>query len=117
VIGGAYLGKLIGQPNLITFDMGGTSLDSSLIVDSNPSIENQAVFQTLPISIPTIDIHTIGSGGGSIAWIDGGGHLQVGPQSAGADPGPACYGKGGQNATFTDAALTIGFLPIQLPWR
>jgi N-methylhydantoinase A len=110
VIGGAYLGKLIGQPNLITFDMGGTSLDASLIADGSPSVENQAEFQTLPISIPTIDIHTIGSGGGSIAWIDGGGHLQVGPKSAGADPGPACYGKGGQNATFTDAALVIGYL-------
>lgn len=110
VVGGAYLGRLIGQPNLITFDMGGTSLDASLIAGGEPSIENVAEFQTLPISIPTIDIHTIGSGGGSIAWVDGGGHLQVGPKSAGADPGPACYGKGGQNATFTDAALIAGFL-------
>jgi N-methylhydantoinase A len=110
VVGGAYLGKLIGQPNLITFDMGGTSLDASLIAAGEPSIENVAEFQTLPISIPTIDIHTIGSGGGSMAWVDGGGHLQVGPKSAGADPGPACYGKGGQNATFTDAALIAGFL-------
>ncbi|MCC6617337.1 MAG: hydantoinase/oxoprolinase family protein [Anaerolineae bacterium] len=110
VIGGAYLGKLIGQPNLITFDMGGTSLDASLIAGGRPTIENQQVFQTLPISIPTIDIHTIGSGGGSIAWVDPGGHLQVGPKSAGADPGPVCYGKGGENVTFTDAALVIGYL-------
>ncbi|MBK8020656.1 MAG: hydantoinase/oxoprolinase family protein [Chloroflexi bacterium] len=110
VVGGAYLGKLIGHPNLITFDMGGTSLDASLIANGEPGIENVAEFQTLPISIPTIDIHTIGAGGGSMAWVDAGGHLQVGPKSAGADPGPACYGKGGQNATFTDAALTIGFL-------
>ncbi|MBL8131702.1 MAG: hydantoinase/oxoprolinase family protein [Anaerolineae bacterium] len=110
VVGGAYLGKLIGQPNLITFDMGGTSLDASLIANGEPGIENVAEFQTLPISIPTIDIHTIGSGGGSMAWVDAGGHLQVGPKSAGADPGPACYGKGGQNATFTDAALVTGFL-------
>ena len=110
VIGGAYLGKLIGYPNLITFDMGGTSLDASLIADGDPSIENQQVFQTLPISIPTIDIHTIGSGGGSIAWVDEGNHLQVGPKSAGADPGPACYNKGGENATFTDAALIVGYL-------
>jgi len=113
VIGGAYLGTLIGQPNLITFDMGGTSLDASLIAESKPTIENQQVFQTLPISIPTIDIHTIGSGGGSIAWVDPGGHLQVGPKSAGADPGPVCYGKGGENVTFTDAALVIGYLDAE----
>jgi len=110
VIGGAYLGKLIGLPNMITLDMGGTSLDASLIANGEPTVENEQVFQTLPISIPTIDIHTIGSGGGSIAWVDDGGHLQVGPRSAGADPGPACYSKGGQEATFTDAALLIGYL-------
>ena len=110
VIGGAYLGKLIDLPNMITVDMGGTSLDASLIAEGEPTVENEQVFQTLPISIPTIDIHTIGAGGGSIAWVDEGGHLQVGPQSAGADPGPACYSKGGQQATFTDAALQIGFL-------
>ena len=110
VIGGAFLGKLIDLPNMITVDMGGTSLDASLIAEGEPTVENEQVFQTLPISIPTIDIHTIGAGGGSIAWVDEGGHLQVGPQSAGADPGPACYSKGGQEATFTDAALQIGFL-------
>ena len=110
VIGGAYLGKLIDLPNMITVDMGGTSLDASLIADGEPTVENEQVFQTLPISVPTIDIHTIGAGGGSIAWVDEGGHLQVGPQSAGADPGPACYSKGGREATFTDAALQIGFL-------
>ncbi len=110
VIGGAFLGNLIGQKNMITFDMGGTSLDASLIAAGVPTVENEQVFQSLPISIPTIDIHTIGSGGGSIAWVDEGGHLQVGPKSAGADPGPACYSKGGENATFTDAALLIGYL-------
>ena len=110
VIGGAYLGKLIDLPNMITLDMGGTSLDVSLIADGAPTVENEQVFQSLPISIPTIDIHTIGSGGGSIAWVDDGAHLQVGPQSAGADPGPACYNKGGRQATFTDAALLIGYL-------
>jgi N-methylhydantoinase A len=110
VIGAAYLGKLIDQPNLITFDMGGTSLDASLISEGDVTIENQQVFESLPISIPTIDIHTIGSGGGSIAWIDDGGHLQIGPKSAGADPGPACYDKGGSEVTFTDAALVIGYL-------
>ena len=113
VIGGAYLGALIGQPNMITLDMGGTSLDSSLIADNTPTVENEQIFQLLPISIPTIDIHTIGAGGGSIAWVDEGGHLQVGPQSAGADPGPACYSKGGQDTTFTDAALLVGYLDPQ----
>ena len=110
VIGGAFLGKLIDQPNMITVDMGGTSLDASLIAEGEPTVENEQVFQTLPISVPTIDIHTIGAGGGSIAWVDEGAHLQVGPQSAGADPGPACYSKGGTEATFTDAALQIGYL-------
>ncbi|MEM7343257.1 MAG: hydantoinase/oxoprolinase family protein [Chloroflexota bacterium] len=110
VIGGAALSKLIGHENLITIDMGGTSLDASLIVDGQARVENEQSFQTLPISIPTIDIHTIGAGGGSIAWIDDGGHLQVGPQSAGAVPGPACYNKGGKQATFTDATLAIGYL-------
>ena len=110
VIGGAFLGPRIDEPNLITIDMGGTSLDVSLIADGNPTIENEQIFQLLPISIPTIDIHTIGAGGGSIAWVDEGGHLQVGPKSAGADPGPVCYSKGGQDITFTDAALLVGYL-------
>ncbi|MEM7342598.1 MAG: hydantoinase/oxoprolinase family protein, partial [Chloroflexota bacterium] len=110
VIGGAALSKLIGHKNLITIDMGGTSLDASLIVDGQARVENEQSFQNLPISIPTIDIHTIGAGGGSIAWIDDGGHLQVGPQSAGAVPGPACYNKGGEQATFTDGTLAIGYL-------
>lgn len=110
VIGAAYLSELIGHKNLITIDMGGTSLDASLVVNGQIKIENEQHFQGLPMSIPTIDIHTIGSGGGSIAWTDDGGHLQVGPKSAGAFPGPVCYGKGGQSITFTDAVLTIGYL-------
>jgi len=110
VIGAAYLSELIGHKNLITIDMGGTSLDASLIVNGQVKVENAQHFQGLPMSIPTIDIHTIGSGGGSVAWIDDGGHLQVGPKSAGALPGPVCYGKGGQSITFTDAALATGLL-------
>lgn len=110
VIGARYLSELIGHESLISIDMGGTSLDASLVAGGQFTVETEKYFQTLPISIPTIDIHTIGAGGGSIAWLDQGGHLQVGPQSAGAVPGPACYGKGGQNATFTDAALMIGYL-------
>src|SRR5712692_1532151 len=110
VIGARSLSQLIDHPNLITLDMGGTSLDASLVVDGQITIEHEASFEGLPISIPTIDIKTIGAGGGSIGWIDDGGHLQVGPQSAGAVPGPACYGKGGQRPTFTDAALMVGYL-------
>ena len=110
VIGARSLSQLIGHPNLITLDMGGTSLDASLVVDGQITIEHEASFEGLPISIPTIDIKTIGAGGGSIGWIDDGGHLQVGPQSAAAVPGPACYGKGGQQPTFTDAALIVGYL-------
>jgi N-methylhydantoinase A len=90
--------------------MGGTSLDASLVVDGQITVEHETSFENLPISIPTIDIKTIGAGGGSVGWIDEGGHLQVGPQSAGAVPGPACYGKGGQQPTFTDAALITGYL-------
>ncbi len=110
VIGAAAFGKIIGHENLITIDMGGTSLDASLIAAGQARIETEQLFQTLPVSIPTIDIHTIGAGGGSIAWADEGGHLQVGPKSAGAVPGPACYAKGGDQATFTDAALAVGYL-------
>jgi N-methylhydantoinase A len=110
VIGASFLSRFIGQANLITLDMGGTSLDASLVVDGRITIEHEASFEGLPVSIPTIDIKTIGAGGGSIGWIDDGGHLQVGPQSAGAVPGPACYSKGGQQPTFTDAALIAGYL-------
>ncbi len=113
VLGARFLSRLIGYANLVTLDMGGTSLDASLVVDGQISVEHEASFEGLPISIPTIDIKTIGAGGGSIGWIDDGGHLQVGPQSAGAVPGPACYGKGGQQPTFTDAALVVGYLNPQ----
>jgi N-methylhydantoinase A len=113
VIGAAALGQILGHDNLITIDMGGTSLDASLIAGGHAKIETEQLFETLPVSIPTIDIHTIGAGGGSIAWVDEGGHLQVGPQSAGAVPGPACYAKGGDQATFTDAALAVGYLDPQ----
>ena len=110
VIGASGLADLFGHRDLITLDMGGTSLDASLIIDGNASITNDARFQDLPITLPTIDLTTIGAGGGSIGWIDDGGHLQIGPQSAGAIPGPACYGNGGADATFTDAALAAGYL-------
>ena len=109
VIGALYLGKTIGRENLITFDMGGTSTDVSLI-EGEPVMTTESKVEGFPVKVPMIDIHTIGAGGGSIAWIDEGGALQVGPQSAGADPGPASYGKGGKDFTITDANLYLGRL-------
>jgi N-methylhydantoinase A len=110
VIGAAALSHLIDQPNLITVDMGGTSLDASLIIDHEPVLYQGAEFEQLPINTPSLYIHTIGAGGGSIAWLDEAGALQVGPQSAGASPGPASYGSGGTLPTFTDAVLFLGYL-------
>lgn len=110
VLGAAWFSKVSGFPNLITIDMGGTSLDASLVVDQEPLTYFDASFEGLPINLSSLYIHTIGAGGGSLVWIDEGNHLQVGPASAGADPGPAAYGNGGTEATFTDAALHVGYL-------
>lgn len=110
VIGAAAFSRLSGQPNMITLDMGGTSLDVSLILDGEPVTYHDSEFENLPISTPSLYIHTVGAGGGSIAWLDEAGALQVGPQSAGAVPGPAAYSQGGQEPTFTDAALASGYL-------
>lgn len=109
VIAATHLGKLIGADRLITFDMGGTSTDVSLI-DGKPTLTTESLIAGLPVKVPMIDIHTIGAGGGSIARVDEGGILRVGPQSAGADPGPACYGRGGKEVTVTDANLFLGRL-------
>lgn len=95
---------------VITFDMGGTSTDVSLI-DGAPQITTEAVVGGYPIRVPLLDIHTIGAGGGSIARVDAGGALRVGPESAGADPGPVCYGRGGEAPTVTDANLVLGRIP------
>lgn len=110
VVGAAEFSRITNNPNLITIDMGGTSLDASLIVNFEPVLYQGAEFEGLPINTPSLYIHTIGAGGGSIAWLDEAGALQVGPQSAGAFPGPASYGEGGLNPTFTDAALVLGYL-------
>ncbi|MEW6093730.1 MAG: hydantoinase/oxoprolinase family protein, partial [Chloroflexota bacterium] len=99
-----------GGLKVITFDMGGTSTDVSLI-DSQPQITTEAVVGGCPIRAPLLDIHTIGAGGGSIARVDAGGALRVGPESAGADPGPACYGRGGNRPTVTDANVVLGRIP------
>ena len=109
VISALHLGKLIGLGRLITFDMGGTSTDVSLI-DGRPTLTTESEIGGMPIKVPMVDIHTIGAGGGSIAYVDEGGILRVGPQSAGADPGPVCYGRGGSEITVTDANLYLGRL-------
>ncbi|MFL2874315.1 MAG: hydantoinase/oxoprolinase family protein, partial [Pseudohongiellaceae bacterium] len=104
-----FLGKEVGQEKLISFDMGGTSTDVALI-DKNIETTTEGRIGPYPIGVPMLDMHTIGAGGGSIAFIDEGGLLRVGPQSSGAEPGPACYGKGGLEATVTDAHLVLGRL-------
>ena len=106
----AYLGQLLDEPKIIAFDMGGTSTDISLIENGVPHIANEKFEAGWKIAAPMIDIHTLGAGGGSIARVDDGGILHVGPDSAGADPGPACYGKGGVDPTVTDASLALGYL-------
>ncbi|MBI2881836.1 MAG: hydantoinase/oxoprolinase family protein [Candidatus Tectomicrobia bacterium] len=111
VVGGAYIGSLAGHENLITFDMGGTSADLSLVWKGRPLYKpGFNVEFTIPIRFPCVDITSIGTGGGSIAWIDEGGSLKNGPQSAGAQPGPACYGRGGHQPTNTDAHVVLGVI-------
>ncbi|MBN1218959.1 MAG: hydantoinase/oxoprolinase family protein [Anaerolineae bacterium] len=110
VVGARYVAAAAGVDQLLTFDMGGTSTDVSLC-SGDIQITTESNIGGLPIRIPVIDIHTVGSGGGSIAYVDTGGALRVGPESAGADPGPVCYGRGGQRATVTDANLILGRLP------
>ncbi len=104
-----HLGKQAGREKLLSFDMGGTSTDVALI-DGEPQLTTEGRIGGWPVAVPMVDMHTIGAGGGSIAWLDEGGMLQVGPESAGADPGPACYGRGGSRPTVTDANLLLGRL-------
>jgi N-methylhydantoinase A len=104
-----YLSEQVKQPRIMTFDMGGTSTDVALL-EGAIRLTNQGKVGAYPVAIPMADIHTIGAGGGSIAYVDVGGLLQVGPSSAGANPGPACYGQGGRAPTVTDANLIIGRL-------
>jgi N-methylhydantoinase A len=105
-IGAVALAETTGLGNLVCVDMGGTSFDMSLVVDGRPTVASSTDFEGLPLLTPIVDVHTIGAGGGSIAWIEAGG-LRVGPRSAGADPGPACYGRGGKDPTVTDAHLFL----------
>lgn len=109
VLSALYFGRLVGRKNLISMDMGGTSFDVSLIADGEAKRTTEFEIEWgLPVYTPMVDVRTIGAGGGSIAWIDKGGLLRVGPKSAGANPGPACYGRGGEDATVTDANVALG---------
>ncbi len=103
------LGQQLQQPQLMTFDMGGTSTDVALL-DGDIRLTQQGHIGPYPVAVPMVDMHTIGAGGGSLAYVDDAGLLHVGPQSAGADPGPACYGKGGRQVTVTDANVVLGRL-------
>ncbi len=110
IAGSRYCARLLGEGNLISFDMGGTSTDISVLEAGEPFLTGDKSVGGLKVALPSIDIHTLGAGGGSIAHVDLGGILHVGPESAGADPGPACYGKRGMAATVTDANLVLGYL-------
>jgi N-methylhydantoinase A len=114
VVGAARIAEQAGFADAIAFDMGGTSTDVCLITGGAAERSVERTIAGLPIRLPSVDVHTVGAGGGSIAWIDAGGALRVGPESAGADPGPACYGRGGNRPTVTDANLMLGRLPRQL---
>jgi N-methylhydantoinase A len=115
--GGAVAARIVAEPPLMGFDMGGTSCDTFFLAEgageSDLTVQRQVA--GLPVRLPMVDIHTVSAGGGSIAWVDSGGALRAGPQSAGADPGPACYGHGGEQPTVTDANLILGRLPAESP--
>ena len=106
--------EIAGFPDVVTLDAGGTSTDLCLIEGGKPHVTNGGAVGAFPVRIPMIDIETIGTGGGSIAWISREGHLKVGPQSAGAEPGPMCYPNGGAEPTITDANLVLGRIPPAL---
>ena len=106
----AHIGRELNRERLLSFDMGGTSTDVALL-DGKPSLTREGRIGRYPVAVPMVDMHTIGAGGGSIVRVDAGGLIQVGPESAGADPGPVCYGSGGENITVTDANLLLGRLP------
>jgi N-methylhydantoinase A len=109
-LGSAFLAERMGEPNVIVTDMGGTSFDVSVIRDGKPDLREHSVLERFEIALPMVYVDSIGAGGGSIAWLDEAGGLQVGPQSAAADPGPACYGRGGTEPTVTDADVVLGIV-------
>jgi N-methylhydantoinase A len=111
VVGAVALGRQLGHPNIISTDVGGTTFLAGLVVDGEPVRDTTTVINHHPINVPTLRVDAIGSGGGAIAWLDAGGNLRIGPRSAQAVPGPACYGQGGTEPTNTDANLVLGILP------
>jgi N-methylhydantoinase A len=113
-VGAAEVGRRAGIEHAISLDMGGTSTDVCLIAGAEVVRGAERLVGGLPLRLPTVDLHTVGAGGGSLVWRDSGGALRVGPESAGADPGPACYGRGGTQPTVTDANLLLGRLPERL---
>jgi len=110
VVGALEVGRSLGIDEIVTVDIGGTSSDIALIAGGRPVIRPDGWLDGFRIRVPMVDVNSIGAGGGSVAWIDAGGGLRVGPQSAGAEPGPACYGRGGSVATVTDASVVLGYL-------
>jgi N-methylhydantoinase A len=111
VMAAAYTSMQCGFSHVVTYDMGGTSCDVGLIADGIPQVTSELEIEyAMPIHVPMVDVHTIGAGGGSLAWVNEAGLLQVGPESAGAEPGPICYGRGGTKPTITDANLVLGRL-------
>lgn len=114
VSGAAFLASLAGHPDALGFDMGGTSTDVSLIQEGRPNISRQTTLGYYPIKVPSVEVHSVGAGGGSIAHVPMTGALRVGPESSGAMPGPACYGRGGDQPTVTDANVVLGRLPPSL---
>ena len=115
VRGAVEVARLMGLGDIVTYDMGGTSTDVCLVKGLEPVITSEGYIERRPLVVPHLDVSTIGAGGGSIAWIDRGGELNVGPRSAGATPGPACYQRGGVDPTVTDANAVIGRLPAEHP--
>jgi N-methylhydantoinase A len=113
--GAAYIARASGTPDAVCFDMGGTSCDVCVVDDGAVQEESSGTIAQRPLALPMVAVHTVGAGGGSIAWRDAGGALRVGPRSAGADPGPACYGRGGTEPTVTDANLVLGYLAGDAP--
>ena len=114
VLGAVHMARLAGFEDVLTLDVGGTSTDISLVQGLKPQLTSQSLVEHYPVKTPMLDIATVGAGGGSLAWVDDYGALKVGPESAGADPGPICYGRGGERPTVTDAALVLGRLPSRL---
>ncbi|MGD1079625.1 MAG: hydantoinase/oxoprolinase family protein [Candidatus Sulfotelmatobacter sp.] len=113
-VASAYVGQLSGFANVLSFDMGGTSTDVALSRDGMPSVIRETRVGQYPVKVASVDVHSVGAGGGSIAHVPITGALRVGPMSSGADPGPACYGRGGSEPTVTDANVVLGYLPPEL---